>query len=275
MAELADYRKAGQDLLNQLRLATFPLAIKYIQDMSEIPAKAARPSKSGQKWSLCQGITYARRWGWTVAMTADDNFCTPSTVGHGWVDVSDEDLLQSQLFQAWHKDVEAEIKRLKHNRDLIGEANLPRLRKYRGVVMSPLHETPVLPDSVLVFGNGENVTHIIHALTYEGENYPVSSFEGFGETCLKGGLLPFITGVPQIVIPGMGDRTFSGVYDYEVAIGMPAPLVFTVVQNLLKTGGKLNLGNPVKTLLAMGLTESITPGFKYIREKIDASEKDK
>ena len=92
---------------------------------------------------------------------------------------------------------------------------------------------------------------------------------------MKGGLLPFITGVPQIVIPGMGDRTFSGVYDYEIAIGMPGPLVFTAVQNLLQTGGRLNLGNPVKTLLAMGITESITPGFKYIRDKIDESEKNK
>ena len=75
-------------------------------------------------------------------MTADDNFCTPSTVGHGWVDVSQEDLLQSQLFQAWHKDVDAEKKRQKHNRDIIGEANWPKLRKYQGVVISPLHETP-------------------------------------------------------------------------------------------------------------------------------------
>jgi uncharacterized protein (DUF169 family) len=275
MAELSDYRKAGQELLSQLRLATFPLAIKYIQDISEVSPKTVRPSQSGQKWALCQAITYVRRWGWKVAMTADDNFCTPSSVGHGWVDVSQEDLLQSQLFQAWHKDIEAEIKRQKHNRDIIGEANWPKLRKYKGVVISPLHEASTIPDSVLVFGNGENITHIIHALTYEGENYPTSSFEGFGETCMKGGLVPFVTGVPQIVIPGMGDRTFSGVYDYEIAIGMPGPLVFTAVQNLLKTGGKLNLGNPVKTLLATGITESITPGFKYIRDKIDASNKKK
>lgn|GEM_PF-5972074 len=61
MAELSDYRKAGQELLSQLRLATFPVALKYIQDISEIPAKAIKPSQSGQKWSLCQAITYARR----------------------------------------------------------------------------------------------------------------------------------------------------------------------------------------------------------------------
>ena len=275
MAKLSDYQKAGQDLLSRLRLATYPVAIKYIKDISEIPTKAIRPSQSGQKWCLCQAITYTRRWGWMVAMTADDNFCTPATAGHQWVDVSQEDLLQSQLFQTWHKDIEAEKKRQKHGRDMIGEANIQKLKQYHGFVVAPLHETPFVPDSVLVFGNGENITHIIHAITYEGENYPYSGFEGFGETCTKGGLMPFITGIPQVVIPGMGDRTFSGVHDYEIAIGLPGAMVFIALQNLLKTGGKLNLGIPVKTLLPMSITENITPGFKYMRDKIDKIEKTK
>ncbi len=73
----------------------------------------------------------------------------------------------------------------------------------------------------------------------------------------------------------MGDRTFSGVYDYEIAIGLPASLLFVTVQNLFKSGGRLNLGNPVRTLLPTGITTNITPGFKYMRQKIDESEKRK
>ncbi len=273
MPELSDYRKAGVELYEKLHLATYPVAVKYIRDESEIPPKAIRPSQARQQWSLCQAFTYSRRWGWTVAMTSDDNFCTPATASHRWVDVSADDLLQSQLFQAWHKDAEAEKKRLKHGLDQVGEGNLPGLSQYCGLISSPLAYAPLIPDSVVVFGNGENINHIIQALTYEGENYPTSTFEGFGETCVKGGLVPFITGVPQIVIPGMGDRTFSGVYDYEIAIGLPAGLLFIAVDNLFKSGGRLNLGNPVRTLLPTGITESITPGFKYMREKIDESKK--
>jgi uncharacterized protein (DUF169 family) len=274
MPELADYRKAGAELYEKLHLATYPVALKYIRDESEIPPKAVRPSQAKQKWSLCQAVTYSRRWGWTVAMTADDNFCTPATASHRWVDISADDLLQSQLFQAWHKDVEAEKKRLKHGLDQVGDGNLEKLSQYCGLVSSPLAHTPLIPDSILVFGNGENINHIIHALTYEGENYPTSTFEGFGETCIKGGLVPFITGIPQIVIPGMGDRTFSGVYDYEIAIGMPANLLFMAVENLFKSGGRLNLGNPVRTLLAAGINENITPGFKYLRAKMDEMAKE-
>jgi uncharacterized protein (DUF169 family) len=258
MPELSDYRKAGVALYEKLHLATYPVAIKYLRDESEIPPKTVRPSQSGQKWCLCQAITYARRWGWTAAMTADDNFCTPATASHRWVEVSADDLLQSQLFQAWHKDVEAEKKRQKHGLDQVGEVNLSRLSQYCGFISSPLAHAPLIPDSVLVFGNGENINHIIQALTYDGEN---------------GGLVPFITGIPQIVLPGMGDRTFSGVYDYEIGIGLPAGLLFSAVENLFKSGGRLNLGNPVRTLLPTGITESITPGFKYMREKIDEHQK--
>jgi hypothetical protein len=40
------------------------------------------------------------------------------------------------------------------------------------------------------------------------------------------------------------------------------------VENLFKSGGDMNIGQPVKTLLPMGLDESITPGFTNLKNKI-------
>ncbi|MCX6004715.1 MAG: DUF169 domain-containing protein [Chloroflexi bacterium] len=269
MNTVEKYRQTGQNLYSRLHLATYPVAIKYIKDLAEIPAGSIRPTSLGQKASLCQAFTYARRWAMSVAMTADDNFCTPATAMHRWVDIPVELLLQSQLLQQWHKNEQAERKRIDHGQNMIGKENLPKLNQYIGFACSPLNETQVEPDTVLIYGTAENITHIVHALTYEGENYPTSSFEGFAESCLKGGLIPFITGVPQIVVPGMGDRSFSGTYDYEIAIGIPADLIFKVDENLFLTGGPLNMGQPVRTLLPQSLTEAITPGFVFMREKID------
>jgi len=270
MSKLESYRRAGRRIYDRLHLASYPVGIKYIKSESEIPQGSMRPSDLGQKSSLCQAFTYARRFGFTMAMTADDNFCTPATAMHRWIDIPVDVLVESQVIQGWHKNAEAEKKRIEHGQKMIGKANLPRLSQYKGFVCFPMHTAPTGPDSVLIYGNGENIMHIIHALTYEGENFPTSSFEGFAEPCLKGGLIPFITGVPQVVIPGMGDRSFSGTYDYEIAIGIPAELIFNVERDLFKTGGPLNMGQPAKALLPQSLTESITPGFKYMREKFDA-----
>lgn len=271
---LKEFREAGEALSSRLRLSTWPVAVTYIANEDEFPEGAIRPSSAGQKWSLCQAMTYARRWEWHVAMTAEDNFCVPASAMHGWVDVSDEDFIESQVRQGWHQDRAAELNRFNAMESLFqgdrGEARREKMAGHTGFVCSPLHRALLAPDSVLVFGDGAQITHIIHALCYPYTRPVASSFEGFGETCFKGGLVPYITGRPQVVLPGMGDRAFSGASDHEIAIGLPSPLVTVVLENLFKTGGKMNMGYPVKTLLPSGLSESLTPGFTFLKSRVDA-----
>ncbi len=269
MALLDDYRSAGRSLYDRLHLSSYPVAIKYLKDIHEIPDGSIRPSSLGQKASVCQAYTYARRFGFSIAMIDEDNFCKAATVMLRWVDIPLDDIIESQVRQGWHKDAAAERKRMEHQLDGIGRDNLAKM-KYTGFVCAPLMQTPVVPDTVLIYGNTQNITHIIHALCYEGKNFPTSSFDGFAESCLKGGLIPFISGIPQVVIPGMGEHSFAGVHESEIAIGMPAKLVFDVDRNLFLTGGQLlNMGQPVRTLIPQSLNESLTPGFDYLKEKID------
>ena len=266
--EISQYQEAGRRLIESLRLYTDPIAIKYIKDVSEIPDRAKRPSSNGQKWSLCQAFTYARRHRMNVAMTSDDNFCIPSTTGHRWEQVTREDQLDSQVRQGWHKDRQAEEKRFDAFMKQTGEENYKRMAEFKGMICSPLAATIVIPDSVLIYGDGVQITHIIQALTYEYKHPVSSSFEGFGESCQKGALMPFLTGRPQVVIPGMGDRAFSGTTENEIAIGLPGALVFYVLEQLFKSGGRLNIGQPVRTVLPNNITERITPGFQFMHEKI-------
>lgn len=202
-------------------------------------------------------------------MTSADNFCVPATAAHGWEDVSPEDLIQSQLVQGWHKDREAEEKRFSFGHYRTLAEHHPRLREYIGFLCSPLPCSEIFPDSVLVYGTGPQITHIVHALCYEFKHPVVSSFDGFTESCVKGGLVPFLSQEPQVVLPGAGDRSFAGIMDHEIGIGLPAPLLFYVRDHLFKTGGPMNIGMPVKTLLPTNLDETITPGFGFLRSKID------
>jgi uncharacterized protein (DUF169 family) len=270
---IEEIKTAGNDLYHRLHLPTYPVGITYIKKTEDIPEQAIRPSAMGQKWSLCQAVTYARRHGWHVAMTADDNFCVPASAFHKWVDVSDEDLIESQVQQGWHKDRAAEQNRFNFFKGLFagpeGEKTLRKMREYIGFICSPLHQALSEPDSILVFGDGTHINHIIQALCYDYTFPVMSAFEGFGETCFKGGLAPFITGRTQVVIPGMGDRAFAGISPDEIAIGLPAAQLAVVLEHLFKSGSDMNIGQPVKTLLPMGLTESITPGFTFLKNKID------
>ncbi len=269
MGDLNAIRAAGKKLFETLHLATYPVAIKYIKDKSEIPEGVMQPSPMGKKMSLCQAFFYSRKIGLSVAMTADDNFCTPATGFHQWVDVSIEDLLQSQVEQGWHKNEEAEKKRIIDGYSKLLAFEQLKPKAYCGFVCSPLHETIVEPDSILVYCDGAQLTHLIHALSYEYKHVPFSQFDGFGESCVKGGLLPFVTNQPQIVIPGAGDRSFANIQDHEVGIGIPGNLLDYVLENMFKTGGEMNSGFPLKSMVNMDLDENITPGFKFLREKFD------
>jgi uncharacterized protein (DUF169 family) len=266
---LEEYKGHGLDLYHKLHLSTYPIAIKYIESADEIPEGAMRPSALGEKMALCQAFTLSRRWGTLVAMTSDDNFCTPATAIHKWEDIALEDLIESQVRQGWHKDLEAEKRRFKATSGFFGDHYAEKLSKYMGFICSPLPKTTFIPDSILVYCDGVQLTHITHALTYEFKHVPVSSFEGFGESCIKGGLLPFVTQKPQVVIPGAGDRSFAAISEHEMGIGIPAFLLFYIIENLFKAGGSMNLGFPMKSMLPMGLSEKLTPGFQFLREKME------
>lgn len=272
--DLEGFRELGNDLYHRLHLPSYPVAIKFIKSEEDIPKEAGRPSAVGQKWSLCQAFTYARRMGLHTAMTDKDNFCVPSSASMGWIDVPVEELFESQIQQGWHKDRAAEQCRFDFVAQTLysgpeGQERYKKRRRHVGFICSPLASTIVIPDSVLVYGDGGHISHLIQALCFDYTEPITSSFDGYGESCFKGGLLPFITGKPQVVIPGMGDRAFSGTTVGEMAVGIPGPDVARVNDHLFKSGGNLNMGYPLKGLLATGLTESITPGFKYLRDVVD------
>lgn len=275
MHTIEEYKACGEKLYHQLHLSTYPVAIKYIKPEDEIPKDAVKPSALGQKLALCQAFSQARHWGMTIAMTAEDNFCTPATAIHKWRPVEFDDLIESQVKQGWHKNIEAEKRRFDALTGLLGNDYFSKPVQYCGFVCSPLMQTSLIPDSILIYGNGLQITHVIQALSYEHQHVPISKFEGFEESCVKGGLLPFLTQKPEVVIPGAGDRSFGAVSDDEIAVGMPANLIFYVMENLFKTGGIMNIGYPMKQILPMNLTEKLTPGFKFLWDKMYAKKNEK
>ena len=274
MSTLKEFQKAGQEIYDKVHLGSMPVAIKFVKNASEFEdLKVMRPSAMGEEWAMCQGFTYARRWGWNVAMTGEDSFCLPGAGSLGWLDITEEEMYESQIRQGWHKSPEAERRIFAFDKKLTGEGGLKKKGEYKGFVVSPLPKSIIEPDTVLIYGNGEQITHLIQAIVYDGRNFPVSGHWGFGESCFKGGLLPFLNQIPEVVIPGTGDRTFSGVFDYEIAIGIPASLILEVNENLFKTGGRLNMGMPIKTLISRGIKAKLTPGFDYLRKTIEERKK--
>ena len=271
METIEQYQQIGREIWNDLRLATYPVAIKYIKDESEIPNDFVQPSKVGESWTLCQAITYARRNQTCSVMTKEDNFCVPSSWGQGWLKLPWEEFVQSQILNQWHKDYESEIRcQMASGADWASEENLKRVAEHCGFLVAPLTSAPFIPDSILLYCNPGQATHIIHALSYEGNHVVTSSFTGFGESCIKGALKPFLTGTPEVILPGTGDQVVSGTHAHEMAVAVPGQLLFTIKKNIFQTGGEKNIGYPLQAPRTK-IDNSFLPGWVYLKEKMEES----
>ncbi|MFX0139025.1 MAG: DUF169 domain-containing protein [Candidatus Hodarchaeota archaeon] len=266
MSELENYKQVGKDLYNKIRLLTSPVAIKFIKDFSEIPENAHRPSKMGQKISLCQAFTLARRWGLNVAMTFEDNICITSSLVHQWEKVPVEDIFISQVKSGYHKDSDAELKIQMGYRDVFNEESFNLIKDHKGFIASPLIKTVVIPDVILLYGDPAQMLHIIHSLSYEGKYIVESKFIGYGESCIKGVLLPYISKKPQLVLPGTGDRLLSVTKEEEMAIGFPSSLLFYISENLFKSAGALNPHHPPRFIL--GTPPAGPAAWSYLKRKM-------
>ena len=79
------WKRYGQEINRLLRPQTFPLAVRVAGEDAQIPARAKRPVKDlGKKLAPCQGAALARKYGWTVAIQAEDSGCAIASFSYGW-----------------------------------------------------------------------------------------------------------------------------------------------------------------------------------------------
>jgi len=271
---IEEFRILGREFYNKLRLLTYPVAIKFIKNYNEIPDKAQRPSQMGQNITLCQSFTMARRWGAHVAMTYEDNACITSSLVHQWKKVPVKDIIESQVKSGYHKDAKAELAVQTQYSQLANKDNYLKIKDHIGFIVSPLTRTIIEPHIVLVYGDPAQMTHIVQALSYEGKYLVNSSFIGFGESCLKGVLIPYVTDKPEVVLPGTGDRTVALTKEEEMAIGMPADLISYVNDTLFKSGESFNMREPSRFFVGSIPKGFGPPAWNFLKRKVKQKEKE-
>jgi uncharacterized protein (DUF169 family) len=269
--ELEDYRKIGKKLTERLELETEIVAIKFLKKVKDIPDDFIRPlNDTNKKMTLCMAIAAARLENKKVAITADDNPCTPISIAQGWARVSMRLLLKSQVDNKWNKNILSVI-RLNNARyrlgGLGGQWPLSRFTGHKGFMVSPLSQTPFIPDTVVIYGTPLQILHVSHAFSVEGKYVPRGVAAGFGEGCWAAGLLPLKSNRPVFVLGGFGERVFARLKDYEVVMGMPGAMAFYVDEYLYTAGGEHNLTVMMKNP-PQEVNEDVLQGWRDVRNKM-------
>lgn len=235
-----DYAQAADFLSNDLRLKTLPVAVKFIKDKSEFPEKTRQPSTSlGKRITICQGVTMARLYGWTVGLTKEDLICVPAMIAFGFSGAPDPVESLASLF------CQVEFSR-DREQALLESRSIVRLHnaECEALLLAPLQKKQFTPDTIAIYGNPAQIMRLIQAWTFkEGSRVP-GNFGGKVE-CSQYLVEPFKSGTAQIVIPGMGDRIFSMTQDDEMVFAMPGNKLQTLVDGLKEAGRKIGARYPV------------------------------
>jgi len=234
-----DYKSVADFLSNNLRLRTLPVAVHFLKS-AEPPEKARRPSKAmGKKITLCQAITLARSYGWTMAISKEDLQCVPALIGFGLARVADQTKALGRLMakMSYAKD------------DTAGAGEISSLQLLPSgtcdtLVIGPLAKTVSCPDAVILYGNPAQMARLSQAWTYSSGSRVPSNVGGKVE-CVEYVIAPYKTASARITIPGIGDRIFSMTQDDEMVFSLPGNKLQIIVNGLEEAGRKVGARYPI------------------------------
>lgn len=235
-----DYKEISEYIRNDLRLKTFPLAVKFIKNSDGFPDKTRRPSTAlGKRVTICQAVTMARLYGWTVGLAREDLICVPAMIAFGFSGADDPKSTLGRLF--------CEVEFASDPDKAQAEAeSMSRLENgaYQGILLAPLMKGLFEPDTVVIYGNPAQIMRMVQAVVYKEGRRIQGNFGGKVE-CTEYLLAPFQTGLPRIAMPGMGDRIFSMTQDDEAVLGLPGKSLVSLYEGLQKAGGAIGARYPV------------------------------
>lgn len=221
-----DLKEVNEALNFYVRPQTFPVAVRLCRSSEELPDRVRVPTRDmGSAITLCQGIGMARRYGWTVAISRDDESCPHGLFVLGFV--PGRSYLDGSSWEAAGLGPREQLAR-----DAPGLSRL-EYGKYRYLLAGPLHSVSFQPHLIIVYGNPAQIARLVQgAVALEGKPLCTPTSGGMGCSTLIARTL--LTDECQIVLAGAGDRYFALTQDHELAFTMPWSKVASTIQGLEK-----------------------------------------
>lgn len=235
-----NYAEQAEKLRNELRLRTLPVAVNFLPAPAVFPEKTRRPSIFlNKRVTICQAVTMARVYGWSVGLTREDLICVPAMLAFGLTPPVDQPATLGRLFcEVGFAPTPEQAQR--------EAAHLTRLAAgaYGGLLLQPLAKATSTPEVVLCYGNPAQLMRLVQGYVYAtGERVPASC--GGKVECSEYLLAPLQTGQARLAIPGMGDRIFSMTQDDEMVFALPGALLPPLLTGLAQAGKNIGARYPI------------------------------
>ena len=214
-AEVGKILKEFNDAVEEhVRPETYPVAIKMLRERDPVPRKLLQPTKDfGHRVALCQAWTMVRRWGLSLAVMKDDNYCPFAAINFGFSEARKFYLEGRVALGYYAKDLNAGAKL---------EAGVPRFPygKYMGLLAAPLSVASFEPDVAAIYGTSFQMMRLVNAYLWNRGGRLENSLTARA-ACTETVPKTLNTGEPGVVIPCYGEREWGLTESHELIFAAP------------------------------------------------------
>jgi len=240
LMDISQLPEQSNYIYENLRMKTFPVGVRFMENSAELPEKARRPSLFlKKKITICQAMTMARNYGWQMGITREDVICVLAALAFGFTDAADarKEMAESFFESEYKSTMEKTVCE-------VNQMSFLDSGEYEALFLSPLQKMPFVPDTIILYGNPAQISRMLQAATFHTEEKIQGLFGGKVE-CPEYLIRPFKTGTPRIIVPGPGDRIFSMTGDDEMIFAMPFSFLEGFIEGLKKSGRKAGARYPI------------------------------
>jgi uncharacterized protein (DUF169 family) len=222
---MPDLKKFADGLDRHVRPQSFPIAVRMVKAGEALPPKVRRPVQDlGFQTAICQGFAIVRRYGWSIAIGAEDLSCPLARLVFGFAPRLDYYEQGWACVGLYTQTPEA---------GAVTEALTEKFEvgEYQYLLAAPLHRTGFEPHVVVVYGTSGQVMRLVTAALWKRGGRITSSFSGRID-CSDAVIVTLHSGQPQVILPCYGDRIFAQTDDNEMAVSIPGGWFDEIVEGL-------------------------------------------
>lgn len=223
------YNEYGRRIEEQIRPSSYPLAVKMLKSMDEIPAEAQRPLRDfGKCMSTCQAFALSRKFGTTVTQLFEDHWCPEPVIGFGLAEPPEVFLKGLTRYPVGVESPEAGVNWARE---------FPRFKvgEYIGSVSAPLRTAGFEPDVAVIYCDSAQLVRLLLGIAYE-DGRDITTVLGGHSACVYAVVPSMLKGECQASVPCRGDRGRAGAQDDEMIFTVPREQIGRLADGLEKDG---------------------------------------
>lgn len=195
--------------IDELKLNRLPVAVKFINDESEVPEGI---DKIDESLRHCEMITKAAK-GESFYSTAEEQRCAGGASAMGLIDLPPK-IASGELYYNLGR-----FESIETAKSVLDNIYRKDERSF-GIVYAPLEKANFAPDVVVVIANPKYGMRITQAIVYNSGEMFNAKFAGIQSLCADAVSGPYVSGKPNATLACSGSRAYAGIEDEEIAYGM-------------------------------------------------------